>query len=403
MAVYFLHNWLFRAKLDTAWRTDVVESSTSQAEERRGLVDRPRRVVTVGWRGMTRSESHDLLFHLMRLGNETLQVPLYSDAAITTAPSSGTTINVVSDNRRFYTGQPLVVFEMDANGRPSNAQVRTINTVGASTITITSSLSGTVPAEAFVAPLLTLIIMLEGSAAVLTDYHFESGLALNENPENALPAASDYASLSAIYGTATAKNGHDYYVFNPEHDWSIPLQVGYSRAGREEAMGRGIMVETSGPRPLLNWELAINLQNRSEFFDLLKFFDGHSGRLVPFLMVNPQTLWELDAISTGYVDVSAEGELTDPQSFAEYVAIEMIDGTVHVREIDSVALQFGAWRITPTSAFPSLSAADIRRVTSAHFVRFDTDLMSEEWHTAEYTNISMRVREIVAEDEALYA
>ena len=76
------------------------------------------------------------------------------------------------------------------------------------------------------------------------------------------------------------------------------------------------------------------------------------------------------------------------------------DGTVYVRPVSGIAQNSGSWRISVSDSFPSLSLANVRRVTPAWKVRFESDALREEWVTSEVCRVPFAAISVVAEAAA---
>jgi hypothetical protein len=404
----FAHDWRAIPRVVTEWQTDVVASAETLAEERRGLVGRPRRTVFLRWVGLNRDESARLMWRLFRAcapaldgdGLEVpLEVPIHADVAIATASSSGTTISAPTANRRFHAGGRVVICSL-AGGRPTNPQWRTIDSVSSSSITVTEALTGSYAAGALVCPAIKVRTLLEAELAAQTDQVCEVVVAFAEVLEEALPARAQLSGLSAHgFSTADDGDGNDYHVLTLSPEWSTAPTMRVTRSGSTQRMGRDELVLTRGPRPRLEVSFGRVSRDRAEFDKALAFFDAHRGRLVPFFVPLPLTLFRAVAIATGYVDVAQVGDLDDVEEFASFVAVEA-NGSTYVRPIESVAVEGSAWRITVGVALPSFSLSDVTRVSLAILARFASDSLEEEWQTIGVSAMRFSVVEVVNEKVA---
>jgi hypothetical protein len=407
--IAMLHDWTLHPTISTEWTTDVAASSETLAEERRGLVGRPRRTLLLRWRSLSRAEANRLLFALMRAcdpeldGDDQpipLDVPVYPDVAATTASSSGVTIHCPTANRRFHVGQRVVI-QMLSGGRAVSAEARTIGAVAADSVTVTAALDGTYPRGSLAYPAIRARTLLEAELVAQTDQAVDVQVAFSEVLEEALPTLCEYADLGADhdYGTADDGAGNLYYVLDLAPEWRAAPTVRVVRSGRVEQIGRDETTLARGPRPQLSIAFTYLAMSRSEHFRALAFFDAHRGRLIPFFVANPVTAWEAEAIAVGYVDVPQDGELEDVQAYADFVAVE-VDGELHVRPIASITVQGDSWRIAVSIDFPAIALADIARVTLAHLCRFATDALDEDWTTSGVATTRLAVVELLNEKAA---
>lgn len=394
MTEIFDHNWANAVVIDTEWSTAIVRSIDDEAEERLGLVSRPRRTIQLRWTGLSQADTSRLLFYLHRIGDERVYVPLYCDECTVTATSSGTTIYCDTTLRRFHAGGSVAVYQPSPDG-PTSPEIATIDSITDTQINLTGALSGSFPAGAVVVPLALAEIVLESDFVAFSDYYSDVALTFVEVLESSLPARAAFADL-ATDGYTTLGS---YYVLDTPINWAQPIKMTVQRTGSAQILGRSGKVQTQGPRPFLRFELPLGVLSRDEFDRALRFFDAHQGRLLPWVLINPLTLWEPTGVATTYVDVTEFGDVAGAQDFVTYVAIETTSA-VYVRSVSGVTDLGGTWRIALGAVIPAIALADIIRVTTAHFVRFATDSMREEWLTTEVVNVKLEAVEIPV-DEAV--
>lgn len=399
----FLHNWADRVTVETAWRTAVSASESTQAEERVGLGDRPTRAITFRWTGITRDEGNRILIALAKASGSGLSLPLYCDQAITTASSSGTTINAPTANRRLAAGAQVVLADL-STGRPTNVRYPTIDSLAADAITTSATITDTYPAGSVVWPLVTVQPVLEPAVRFMTDGTMEVTLTTLEVPESALAALDDPGDTPAGFSTYDLTGDLPALpIFDVEPDWSGGVVIGLVRAADAYAQGRSQVVEVRGTRPRFTLEASLLLAERADVFSVLTFFDSRGGRLAPFWLAAPVALWEPTNLDTGFVDVETDADATEADDCFTYVALVMEDGTVYVRPISTITAISGGWRVAVSDSFPSLALADVKRVTPAFLVRFAEDAIREEWVTDEVCRIPLRAVELLAEAEAAIA
>lgn len=393
----FPHNWAVLPSMETEWSTAIVESSENLVEERRGLLGRPRRTITLRWDGMDQAEAHRLFFLLHRVGHQRLRVPLYQDVVRTTAVSNATTINAVPTDRRFYAGQRVVIHEK-ANGRPSNVQYRVIASVSGTTIELTAALTGSYPAGSWVLPVMDTEVLLEGDAVAMTDEGLTVLAAFSEVLTTALPASADYDDIAADYDTGDSAEGTTYYILNFGPTWVKEVRMGIVRAGGPHDFARDYSMNLRGPRPQSIFSFSCDETTKADVHRLLKFFDAHRGMLVPFFVRNPLTIWNVENLGTTFVDVTRAGDIDDPTLFASYLYLELTNGTVYVREITAVANNGGLNRLSVTLP-GGIVAGDVRFATTAHLCRFRSDSLRETWYTDTVATIQVDLLEVLNEKE----
>lgn len=389
---FFLHNWVATVGMDTSWLTAINKSAQGIVTEARGLSPKPVRNITVRWDAIDQDEAHRLFTTIARAGTQRLRLPLYQDVSITTASSSGTTINAPTTSRRFVVGQRVVIHERVRN-RPSNVQHRIVATVSAGSFTVTVALTGTYPAGSTVYPVMDVEIELGGGATALSDFVSVAQMSFSEVARTAPAASAVYSALTQ--DAFAAANGANYYLLDVGPNWI--REVGYSslRAGDAGPLGRDNVVSVRGPRPAYSFMFSYDAMTKAEFYSLLKFFDGHRGMLIPFFVANPVSVWNVENMGTTFVDVTRYGDIDD-DGFASYLYLEMDDGTEYVREITAVANNGGLNRLSVT--LPLLLAADVKRATTAHLCRFKSDTFHEEWLSDGLATVTIEVEESLGEE-----
>lgn len=394
MSDFFLHNWADAVVIESAWRTSVSTSDEAQAEERAGLADRPFRTLSFRWTTKTRDEAQRILIALGLASTSGMSVPLYRDGAVTTAASSGATINCPTADRRFVVGKTLVIMAL-VGGRPSLPIVRTITAIGASTITVSATLGATYAAGSAVFPLVVTQPVLVPEVRWLTNDVAEITLTVIEPIQSALPALDTPGDDPA---------GFDLYddrpIFSLEPEWSGGVSVALAREADAFDLGRGQVIAPRGSSPRFRFSSSLLFGNRADAFDFLAFFDSRGGRLAPFWFAAPMALWTPVELDTGFVDVTTAALASEADDFFTHVALVMHDGTVYVRPISAIAQNSGEWRISVSDSFPALDLADVRRVTPAWLVRFETDFVREEWVTSSACQVPFAAISLTAEEAA---
>lgn len=394
MSDFFFHNWADGVTIESAWRTSVSIADEALAEERVGLADRPVRSLSFRWTTKTRDEAQRILIALGLASTSGMSVPLYPDVAVTTASSSSTTINCPTANRRFAAGKTVVIMAI-VGGRPSAPIVRTIASFDATSITVTVSLGATYATGSVVFPLLVTQPVLAPEMSFLANDVAEVSLTVLEPIESALPALDtpgDDPTGFSLYG--------DHPVFDVEPEWSAGLSVALAREAVVYDLGRGQVFELRGTVPRWRFSGSLLFATRAAAFEYLAFFDSRGGRLAPFWLAAPFALWTPSALNTGYVDVTTAALASEGDDFYTHVAIVMSDGVVHVRPISGIAQNSGSWRISVSDSFPALALADVRRVTPAWKVRYELDVVREEWVTSEVCRVPFAAISLIAEAAA---
>lgn len=422
---FFLQDWSAPPKLETAWLTDLTQSSGTLAEERRALADRPTRTLTVRWTGLTDAEVARLQIHLMRAASDRVRIPLYMDQSRTTGLATGTSIPCDTTHRRFHVGFQVLIHGYDSAGRITNPQVGTVAALAAGAITLVDPLGDITPVNPFpgpddyvagramVYPLAAWEIKLESLITNVTNKVGFVGVSFMEAPSCALPPSEgDFGSDQGGQGKfevsdqeSTANVGAGEAVIlstnsiaRVQHNWSEEFQTTVVRAGDQRSQGRAERVRLRAERPQFQYELRFACYARADAYYLLRFFDSRCGRLVPFWFVPETILFEPVDLQFTHVDVAAINySLDDVEDFIEYLAIVQKNGTITILKIASVTNVSGDWRLTFSGVSPINDLSLVARITQASFVRFVDDALEEEWITDKVCQMRFRVREVLNE------
>lgn len=398
----FFFNWQAQVELESAWLTSVRASSAHLLEQRTLLAHAPYRTIRVQWTGVKVAEVQQIYAHLHRAASEGVRIPLYQDQAVTTASSSGTTINCPTAHRRFFVGFLVLIVALGENGRVGTWEHATISAVGASTIT-TGALTNTYPAGSLVFPLMNVRATLDTGiqwlashvCSVAADFQEEFG------PESLPSSTVNEAGFPTGVSTAALPTGNTFAIFPFEADWSQGIQGHVVRAGENYTRGRSPVVYLRGQRPQAEFSLNVVARTREDAWLMIQFFDTLKGRVFPFWLPHPAAIFDCVTFNTGFVDIVDNGTLGDVEDFVPYVALVKTDGTVQVRAVSSVTLVSGNWRVAVSAAFSAYTAADVRRFVPAYLVRMTTDVLREEWITSTVARFNVTCREVHETDQNL--
>ncbi len=388
----FLVQWSDTVEMATAFGTSVSQAQTL-AEERKGLLSRPTRVGELSLLSLARSEAWALQMAVTRLSQADSLVPLFSDFTKITASAGGSVLTCDTTERRFFEGARVIVAELRNRATLLDFEVATIAVggVAAGSLTLTASLGRTYPARSRVYPAVEARLSLNGSSEVLTDENLASRLEWSEHI-----GPSQLPGLGAVGITPAGFSEHaGEPIMHITPDWTRH-RTGPTRIARGSRSGRGISVATWGGRPLVSKSLGWQFAKRAAAFELLRFFDSRGGRLHTFLLPSFLDDFTPLAIGTTTIDVSPNGPVFD-YAHTTHLAILMRDGTLIVREIDSVA-RTSVDRITLDLALPSgILLGDVRRVSACHRVRFNRDEVTEVWKTNQDVSVACPVFEVINE------
>ena len=386
------HNWTATAKMDSSFETDVTISTESSAEERRQLVDRPYRTMQVHFTALTKRDLNLLTMTIQRLSLQRMTpVPVYTDYTKTTASASGMSIPCDTRFRRFFENQRVVIHDWSSR-RPGNVEYAQIDTLTDTEITLVDPLSGTFPKGSRVYPIMEAEISLGSDMALPSDETLEADMLVRE--------VTGYSAMPRTVQNYEDPDGFELYQDRPildlQKDWTDGLRGGYSRDGQQFKSGRAQIAFVSGDRPRF-WFEARFTATRANFWPLLNFFDSRLGRLRAFWVLNPSSAFEPTVLQTNLVRMKPAGDIADWQSFFKQIAIIKKDGTKYLRGVASIVEDSGLWVVTFDEAIPSTDLADVRRITSAHLVRFQEDGLSEEWLSDGLVRTSLSMIEVLDE------
>lgn len=388
------HDWSEPLTVETSYLTDVVSTPGSGSEERFVLRGRPARTITAYLTSVNRGGTVKNLFSTLQHSDERIPHPFYSEQTfLSQAYTSGTTIYADTSNRRFYAGCRILIASLDS-GEFRDQEIASIASVLPDRIELDSALSaGRAAGSTIVIPLLDSEVTLNSPAEGVSDYLSATRLTFSEipGPSSLPPSASDN-----LDSAESVLDGIPIFVVQP--DWSYQVSIPVNRPGSSVVLGRANFVEVLGDRPLLNFDLSYLQCNREEFWRLLQFFDSRRGRGGVFLISNPITLYSVIEMRTTYVEVEAEGLITDHERYIKYISLELRDGTILIRNVTSFTDVGGvAYQISFEPALSSIP--DVVRCTSGHLVRFAQDSLTEQWLTADTCLVSLSMIDLASEQE----
>lgn len=397
MANFLMVNWQDPVQLDSVWQTDVAVAE-SLAEDRRSLVDRPTRSLTIPVTGLNQRDSLKSWMHAMRAATSRGIVPLYTDHSRVTAVSSGTTIWCDTRYRRFFIGARAVIHEWtepneEEGNRPTNVQHGIVAEIFTDRLVLTAALTGSYPIGARAYPGFDSEINRDAVLGFLSDEHSQySANFVEVSGSSALPATAD----DEAPGYSTHEGAP---ILDLRPDWSSKMDASFSRAGETYGLGRGTVVETRGARPEAGHELRFTCLHRSVFWRLLQLFEYLRGRTRPLWIVAEESLFEAVAITTARIDIRPVGNFEDLDEFVSHVGIMLRDGTEYVRGVTATDMTT-FWRLTFDTALPGPPDLDeLRKVTTAHLSRMSADIMSETWFTDEQCEVRWEVVELINEED----
>lgn len=403
---YLHHNWVGASELECAYSTDITASKVTVSEERRGLLNKPSRTQRCQFSAMTRAEATAAVYALSRAAQTGgIFTPVYSSETRLTAAVAGTVVPCDTRWRRFHVGGKVLLY----NPTSEITEVGVITSLTKAAITLTGAVSGTFnTTRCRVYPLMDSEVLLHASFSMLTDAHNDINVEFRERiGASSLPPLAQWAP-------AGAQIVRGYPVFRTDPDWAQSVEVSVEQQGSMSSLGRGSVTTTRGTRPKYGFSFGLTALSRKEAWNLIRHFDAMQGRLRVFWLINPHVLWDKDSAATVVIAASMTvprhlvgdtGGETDIDEFTDFIAIEEWDGTLHIRGIASVTATTAgglpAYEITfDTVLSGSIATTDIKRITSAHKVRFSSDALPESWITDEACTLKFSCIEVLEEVSA---
>lgn len=392
---FFLHNWIQQFLIRTAFLTDVFQATTL-AEERKSLLDRPDRDVTINLTGLKQIEVLQIEMALNHAAIEDTLWPLYPDFTELTTEATSSQNDLVCDVtfRRFFPGAKVLLVQFESTGREVlQTEFGVIDKVKSDRITLVDSLTNTFALNSRVYPLFVARVQLDTFMQFPSDSTIDLQFTLSE-----VSGPSALARLTVDQPSSfTTRDLDGVPIFDLQRNWSQSITKRLRRTGTSTPTGRSVLTSVLGDRALSIYDLEYLKLNRADSWELLKFFDWARGRFRAFWFVSPETVFNFNAISQTSVSVVEDVPKEDLRAFMEHVAIVMKDGTIYIREVATVITVAGNNIILWSDVIPVVLLADIDRVTFGNLVRFDQDAIEELWMANESIMTSLSLAELTNE------
>lgn len=395
---FYAHNWADKARLESTYRTDITEAQETLAEERRTILDRPERQLSVRWLRAGQDQVEQFLAQLRRFPNGKMVVPLYPDEVAVTAISSTGQALVHGDfsRGRFFRDGPVLLVRFDpVTKQPVGADAAIILANEGDRLRLASNVPVTLrPRLASVVPLMRVDEVLSVRTRLITRQVADLEVVFDETygPTTLPPTASDVVPGFQRY--------RDLPIFDIPHDWTDSVEQGMERSGQRLEQGKGSVVTVRGERHRAEFAFSVT-DDREAAWDAVRFFDARRGRWLPCWVLDQETAWDVVTAAGGFVSVlSTDAGFDAFQAEMSYVGLELADGRVVVREVVNVQEVLGVWRLTLAEDLPpGVSAADVGRVARARLCRLKSDALVEEWTTTGAVSVRMELVELLEEEE----
>lgn len=386
---FFHTNWASQQIIERVWPTDVSASFRTDAEDRRALTTKPRRVISMEWVGLTANLSSRILFQLARSQTISVEIPLYPDHAEVTGVA-GAVVTCDTTDRRFFAGKKIVIVDSTAG----TVERGVILSLTPTDITLTAVLTGTYGLGSQIFPIIDAQPKLLHEGVYRHDQLIQLEATFKEQlGPTALP------SLVPVFGDDPLgfPSFQGLPILDMENNWRFTPTFVISRTGTDVVAGKGNTVSLGGLRPIFSYKLEFSPLTRAETLSLLEFFDSRRGRCLPFWLIPPQTAFTPVTGAGPDIVVEPLENILDISDFMTWFAVIEKDGTIHIRDLSSVSTGGGGWILDPFTALPAIPLADIARVTMAHKVRFSSDSMEERWRHGSLSVIRAGVTELTNE------
>lgn len=396
----FIHDWSTGMKLVNAYMTDVTGSQLTGAEERRILRDKPLRTQSIHYVNESKATIDRLIVNARRLTAARVQFPLYCDESHGTAQSaSGQTSVWCSTNyRRFFIGARVVIVPAGQNFvASSELETGIIAEIHADHLVLVDNLTKTWAAGRFIVyPLLDCEYVLQPNPVFLTHDKVTWSMSVVERlGANTLPATRDGRPPDMpLLENIPVVN------FNIDQDFVAGVSVTYTRDGQAFDRGRGTVVDPDDYRYKQTTEWNLVAGNRADAWKVVQFLDWARGRGKAFFVMDEEDLWTPLVAATTFIEVDPFGTFSDFQADFSYVGIEMDDGQIHARRVNTIQNLGSVWRITITGeALPAINLAEVRRISRVRKSRLLSDSHEENWRTLEVCTFRFQTIEVLDEGE----
>lgn len=377
---FFLHNWASAMVVETSYETSISASKATGAESRRALLSRPFRALRFEWQIEGRERIDRFFVQIRKMGRTPLSMPLYCDQSQATQAlsSGGSTVLCNTRRRRFFTGQRVAIVQRDARRQVTAFEFKIIQSKTNDSITFASPTTIDLKRGDLILPMIDVQVTLTPEFQFLLrspntgQFLAQAALEVHEVPgASQLPPVRQ--DLPPGFPTHA---GVPIFDINP--DWTRGVRTGYDRQGDVYRLGKADVYDLDADRArrIYDYNLAMD---REDGWRMVEFFDSRLGRARSFWLVDQDTPWSLDSITTTFVNFDTLNDFDDFVDEFEYLGIRMKDGTEYVREVVSIQEVATTWRVTVTPALPSLNIADISRAGRARRVRFSKDVLVETW------------------------
>lgn len=400
----FIHDWSDGVSLENAYMTDVTFSGATGAEERRILREKPQRTQTVRYVNTSKEVIDRLMANARRLTAARVPFPLYCDESIGTADSGVGEVDLSlvwcdTTLRRFFIGGRVAIVPHTSDNFVPEALlgIGIIEGIEADHLILEDDLTLSFAEGRFsVYPLIDCEYVLAPAPLFHTHLTVEWDLTVVEIlGANTLPATRDGRPLDMplLEGIPILNMNHDQDFFNG-------VQVSYVRDGDTFNRGRGSVVSPNDYRYKQNTTWNLLGETRVASWKVVQFLDWARGRGRVFFQMDEEDVWTAISATATFIEIDPLGTFADFEDAFDYVGIEMLDGTIHARKVNTIQDVGSAWRITTVGEdLPALDLTQINRVARVRKSRLKSDASEENWKTLEVCKFRFTTTEVLDEGE----
>ena len=386
-------DWALSVSMDTIWETDVSVSREGVVEERTCTLSLPRRSLNFQVLACSSGEVFRLLRIILRNSGESLKIPLVQDQSELPQEyvpgTHGTALATPTNYFRFYGTKQILV--SNANG--TSYEEATLVSVSPGQLNLLAPLANTYPVGSRVFPLFEADLQFDQQpGGVLTDRVLQNQLTFREvTNDSALPpytAANDLVGFQIFDGLP---------ILELETDYSSSFRLELPRVGDQFLSGQGRVSTLRSPNPRFSWSAPQIFCSRENWHNAFRFFSSRRGRLLPFYTILPVSIWNIQQVGPGFVDVDPLIDINDVGLFTNLGLIGP-DKSYFVTEITTVATNPSFWRLSIADNVPAGWTEDTIRVASAAIkCRFARDSFREIWDTSELPRATLEIVTLIDE------
>jgi len=399
---YFLRaNWRLPITVTTGWSTSIVPNQ-NDGEARRGLIGKPTRSCSASLLAADQDEASKALSIQQNAGFSRQLFPLYSDQVKTNQSYSETfTLHIHSDYDlsmyRFEEDQYLIVF----NPNTREFAFRNIHEInyGLNRITFLQALTMDIDEDTLIFPTIQSRIQLKTSTNAISDRVLSFTSRGDELPGDWTVEPSQAPNTTPA--GFSEYNGQPIFPFTPNFRSSTKIE--YVRTGKFSPVGNTQIASVYGERMRQARNFKMLFDNRAEFWDLLKLFDSRAGRTYSWWLPSFTDEYAVTEFTATGIKVKAFGPEED-WNMRPYVSLTLLDGSVEIREIDSISTTPNEDELIFTDgAFTETDLSNVLRCGFAQHVRFSKDSMVERWVTETVVEAQVQTVEVIEEKTILLA